>query len=398
MRVLVVALSFAVVFQYTHAAETAKNQKYGIEQQKEPVRSDIARICDGWTSARKSACKRFSEQLKQQYNLTTPFPLLEEQAQSELRYRLATEDVQPKQGELMLICEKDTVQDPYRLTGIDDVSVQEPKEKQLSPENVRLSKDGATAKTLSKAEQKRKAQSYVLLADGESQVEGKKGCMLEKDIQKKYGKGCAKPKGDGGTKADPKTCKTGLTLLKGVPFSDESIQSIRGAGIQCFKEDRGRVKKNQKTEIAEKISLASYVLCSDDAETLKRATEADRKQKDSNPDADTLEDLLAGEAAPQVTPQIATATRRAAVSALIKQHTQDTENMQVLQDILNESKEFGRAFVVEATKKEVAERIQDYKDQIARGPESRGHLVALYGGLCGLGETKYCKARIRMNK
>lgn len=398
MRVLLIILSFIMVFQYAYAAETAKTQKYGIEQQKEPVRSDIARICDQWTSARKSACKRFSEQLKQQYNLTTPFPLLEERTQSELRYRIATEGVQLKQNELMLVCEKDTVQDPYRLTGIDDISVQEPKEKKLSPESVRLSSDGAVAKTVSKAEQKRKAQSYVLLADGESDVQGKKGCMLEKDVQKKYGKGCAKPKGDGGSKEDPKTCTTGLTKLKGVPFSDESIQSIRSAGIQCFKEERGRVKKNQKTEIAEKISLASYVLCSDDADALKRATEADRKKKDNNPDADAIEDMLAGESVPQYSVRQSSAEHRTNVSALIREYLTSKENTKILQDILEESKEFGRAFLQEATKKEVAERIQDYKEQLARGAESRGHMAALYGGLCGLGEVQYCKTKIRQDK
>ncbi len=398
MRVLLIVLSFIGVFHHTYAAETAKTQKYGMEQQKEPVRSDIARVCDEWTSARKSACKRFSEQLKQQYNLTTPFPLLEERTQSELRYRIATEGIQPKQNELMLVCEKDTVQDPYRLTGIDDISVQEPKEKNLSPESVRLSSDGSVAKTLSKAEQKRKAQSYVLLADGEGDVQGKKGCMLEKDVQKKYGKGCSKPKGDSGSKEDPKTCTTGLTKLKGVPFSDESIQSIRSAGIQCFKEERGRVKKNQKTEIAEKISLASYVLCSDDADTLKRATEADRKKKDADPDADAVEDVLAGEVVAQRTMPESSTTYRTHVSALIRQHMAAQEDTKVLQDILEESKAFGRAFVQEATKKEVAERIQDYKEQLARGAESRGHRVALYGGLCGLGELKYCTARIRINK
>lgn len=391
---LLVVLLLSLSASISLGAETAKDQKYGVEQNKEPVQSDIARICDEWTEARKSACKRFSKQLKQQYNLTSPFPLLEKPLQSELSYRLATVGATPEKGEVFLVCEKDTVQDPYRLSGIDDISVEEPKEKYLQPTDVRLSPRGTQARNISDAERKKKNQSYVLLADGESDVQGKKGCMLEKDIEKKYGKGCIRPKGDGGKKEDPKTCKTGLTVLKGVPFSDEAVQSIKGAGIQCFKEQRGRVKKNEKTEIAERISLASYVLCSDDAETLKKATQDDRKKKDNNPGKDTVENLLEGEEAPQ---QIIQTSRefRSNVSTLIKYHIDDPENTRVLQNILEESKGFGKAFLKEATAQEVQERIRDYKDQIARGPETRGHLVALYGGLCGLGEVKYCKAKIR---
>lgn len=376
------------------AAETAKNQKYGVEQNKEPVQSDIARVCDEWTEARKSACKRFSKQLKEQYNMNGPFPLLEEPKDSVLQYRLATAETKAKKGEAFLICEKDTVQDPYRLSGIDDISVQDPKEKYLQPDDVRISTNGAPVKKLSDAERKKKTQSYVLLADGESDVQGKKGCMLEKDIEKKYGKGCIRPKGNGGSKEDPKTCKTGLTVLKGVPFSDEAVQSIKGAGIQCFKEDRGRVKKNQKTEIAERISLASYVLCSDDAEALKKATKDDRRKKDNDPDKDTVENLLEGEEAPKPVSQTSREFRTN-VSTLIKYHIEEPENIRVLENILEESKGFGKAFLKEATAQEVKERIKDYKDQIERGPETRGHLVALYGGLCGLGEVKYCKARIR---
>lgn len=375
----------------TYAQQTARSQNYGIAQDLPPVRSDIAQVCDMWTDARKSACKQYSEQLKKQYNLTAPFPLLEERAQSELKYRVAAQGVTPKKGELFLMCEKNTVQDSYRLTGVDDISVQEPTQKKLSPE-------ASTVKKISNAEKKRLPDSYVLLADGEHMVKGKKGCMLERDIQSKFGKGCARPTGDGGTKEDPKTCKTGLTVMKGVPFSEESLQSIKGAGIRCFKEERGRVKKNQKTDIAEKISLATYVLCSDDAETLKRATETDKQKKEGNPDGDRVENLLAGEEAPQTTPQLTSTEYRSRVSALLKKQQGDPDNVETLSQIFEESKGFGRSFSKEATASQIKERISDFKSQLANNVTTRGHRAALYGGLCGLGEVRYCGAKIRGSK
>mgnify|MGYP000863914803 CR=1 FL=1 len=59
------------------AQQTARSQNYGIAQDLPPVRSDIAQVCDQWTDARRSACKKYSEELKKTYGITTPFPLLE---------------------------------------------------------------------------------------------------------------------------------------------------------------------------------------------------------------------------------------------------------------------------------------------------------------------------------
>ncbi|MFM2414824.1 MAG: hypothetical protein RI911_517 [Candidatus Parcubacteria bacterium] len=397
MRYVPLTIFLVLLSAQWASAESARNQKYGIVQDKEPVTSHVAEMCEQWTKARKSACKDFSKKLKEQYNMTTPFPLIEKQKQQELTYRLALEGDTPQKGEQLLVCEKNTVQDVYRLSGLDDISVQDPTEKLLTPDEVVLAKDGTRVKKLSKAEAKKKQQSYVLLADGESDVKGKKGCMLEKDIKQKYGKGCARPKGETGKKEDPKTCRTGLTVIRGVPFSDEAIQNIKGSGIECFKEERGRVKKNQRTEIAERISLASYVFCSDDAEKMKQATQKDRDKKEGDPDKDIREDLTesSGEVFAAL-PERSSEMYRSRVSGLVKGYVMgDTKDNETLKEIFEESKNFGEAFLKEATKSAVQTRIRDYKDQLARKPESRAHSAALYGGLCGLGQKRYCNVKIK---
>jgi hypothetical protein len=83
------------------------------------------------------------------------------------------------------------------------------------------------------------------------------------------------------------------------------------------------------------------------------------------------------------------------VSALMLEAKDDPNNAATLKSIFDESKLFGKEFLVEATTREVRERIKDYQEQLARGPESRPHKAALYGGLCGLGMTRYCKVTIR---
>jgi hypothetical protein len=397
MKLLVIV--FIVFSAQSAYGEGARDQRYGIAQQKDPVTSRISEVCDSWTDARKSACKKFTEDLKQKYTMSeTPFPLLEERKGSELTYRLALEDVQVKPGEAMFLCEKSTVQDSFRLSGVDDVSVEEPKEKKITEDQTILPR-GTLPSSIPGVQKKaaKKQGGYVLLADGESNVEGKRGCMLEKDIEKKFGKGCKRPKGDTGTKEDTKTCTSGLTVLRGVPFSDDALKSIKGEGLECFKEQKGKVQKNKKTNIAEKISLAAYVFCSDDAEVLKKTTQADRSKKEGKPDSDQIEkkEDAQVEKRPEKVAPMSSDGHRKAVGVLMRAYEERKDDRELLRSIFKESKEFGIAFVQEASRQAVRLRVKDYKEQIQRRPESRAHTAALYGGLCGLGEVKYCSATIR---
>lgn len=136
------------------------------------------------------------------------------------------------------------------------------------------------------------------------------------------------------------------------------------------------------------------MFCSDDADKLKIGTQEDRDKKSQKPDSDARVDLL--EKGTGVAAGASSTSYRSEVSRLVKSYVMSEEkDSATLEQILIESKQFGKAFLKEATPKEVQARIKDYKEQLARGPESRAHTAALYGGLCGLGEHVYCKTKVK---
>lgn len=261
-----------VTGSFSHAQTVTREKETGSKAgalKGKSLESDAGNVCISWTKARESACKEATEKVKKicPECVKKPFGLIEKQeSKTKLGFRIAMQGDTPKQGERGFNCEKGTVQEGYRRSSVDILSIEDmtaQAQKQLVQQKITGMKPDA--------ENKQKADP--------GQVQGQGKCYDDSEVEKAVGKGCGQ--GDGKKQAsDPQTCITGVICTQQSPLSDSLKQKIKGAGVQCFKEKSQAQVQKDKKNFTRGLTFSTVCYCSDDAEKMAQVTAEDAQQKE----------------------------------------------------------------------------------------------------------------------
>jgi hypothetical protein len=232
------------------------------------LQSDAGNICISWTKAREAACKNATQKVKQLVPGAEqkPFGLIEtEKSQTTLEYRILLPGDTPKQGERGLNCEKGRVQQGFRRSSVDIVTIDDPESLVASAQatDPRLTARDTPQDTAKKATP--------------TKPKGGGKCFDDGEVEKAVGSGCGQ--GDGTKQAsDPNTCKNGVVCIKQSPLSDQARQKMQRVA-RCFKEkEASRVQKDAR-EFTKGIQYNTVCYCADDAQRMAQIT-AEEAQRD----------------------------------------------------------------------------------------------------------------------